>query len=238
MLFSAGTTVIGPTHADAGEHCQDASGTRGWRGGWIACVADGLGSRSNSSWGARCAVQVAMSVLWHESDHRQDMRTLATRIYREWLRAVGHSHATDAATTLLVAACDKRGHVRTWQLGDGLVLVRRGSDVCSLTPPRIGFSNETRALGIDKSWGAWSTHEFDLSKPGDLVVLMTDGVADELEPSLLPTFPQALYRHLSRCSRRRARQWLKHELTHWATPGHSDDKSLALILKKGKSHGC
>ncbi len=87
-------------------------------------------------------------------------------------------------------------------------------------------------MGIDKAWSAWSTHEFVLSQPGDQVILMTDGVADDLDERSLHAFPQALHRHLSGLSRRRARRWLTHELTHWSTPGHSDDKSLALIFKK------
>ena len=234
MLSAVGTSVIGPSHAEAGEQCQDASGVRGWRGGWIACVADGLGSRIQSGKGAHCAVRIAMDLLWNELDHQQEMRDLATRIYRAWLQAVGRDRADEAATTLLMAACNANGHVRTWQLGDGMVLIRSQGQVRVLTPPRSGFGNETRALGIDRAWSAWSTHEFELSRPGDQVTLMTDGIADDLDEQALHAFPEALYRRISGLSRRRSRRWLTHELTHWATPGHSDDKSLALILKKGR----
>lgn len=234
MLSAVGTSVVGPLHAEAGEPCQDACGVRGWRGGWIACVADGLGSRPRSGDGARCAVRVAMQVLWRETDHRLEMRELATRIYRDWLRAVGPDRADGAATTLLMAACNAQGHVRTWQLGDGLILIRSHGQVRVLTPPRSGFGNETRAMGIDRGWSAWSTHDFELSQPGDQVALMTDGVADDLDERSLHAFPQALHRHISGLSRRRARRLLTHELTHWGTPGHSDDKSLALIFKKGR----
>lgn len=234
MLGAAATSVVGPSHADHGEPCQDASGVRGWRGGWVACVADGLGSRARSGEGARQAVRIALQVLRRERGHGQDKRELATRIYRAWLRAVGPEWAGDAATTLLIAACTERGHVRTWQLGDGMVLARFGGEVRVLTPPRAGFSNETRALGIDKAWSAWSTNEFMLAEPGDQVILMSDGVADDLDERSLSVFPSALHRHLTGLSRRRTRRWLTHELTHWGTPGHSDDKSLALIFRKGR----
>lgn len=234
MLSAVGTSVIGPAHAEAGEPSQDACGVRGWRGGWIACVADGLGSRSQSGIGARYAVRAAHQVLRREPNHQQEMRELTTRIYRAWLRAVGPERADAAATTLLIAACTAQGEVRTWQLGDGMVLVRSQGRVRVLTPPRSGFGNETRAMGIDKGWSAWSTHEFVLSQPGDQVILMTDGVAEDLDDRSLHAFPQALHRHLSGLSRRKARRWLTHELTHWGTPGHSDDKSLALIFKKGR----
>lgn len=234
MLSAVGTSVVGPSHAEAGEPCQDACGVRGWRGGWIACVADGLGSRSQSGKGARCAVRMAMQALRRELDHQQEMRELATRIYRAWLGAMGPDRADEAATTLLIAACTPQGQVRTWQLGDGMVLIRSQGQVRVLTPPRSGFGNETRAMGIDRAWSSWSTHEFALSQPGDQVILMTDGVADDLDERSLHAFPLALHRHISGLSRRRARRWLTHELTHWGTPGHSDDKSLALIFKKGR----
>lgn len=233
MLSAVGTSVVGPAHAEAGEVCQDACAVRGWRGGWIACVADGLGSRAQSGLGARCAVRAAQLVLRDAAGHRQEMRDIATRIYRTWLRDIGPDRANAAATTLLIAACTAQGQVRTWQLGDGMVLLRAQGQTRVLTPARAGFGNETRAMGIDKAWSAWSTHEFVLTTPGDQVILMTDGVADDLNERSLHAFPQALHRHLSRLSRKRARRWLTKELTHWGTPGHSDDKSLALIFKKG-----
>ena len=175
-----------------------------------------------------------MQMLWREHSHHLEMRELATRIYRAWLRVIGPDRADDAATTLLIAACTAQGHVRTWQLGDGMVLIRSHGEVRVLTPPRSGFGNETRAMGIDRAWSAWSTHEFELSQPGDQVILMTDGVADDLDERALPAFPQALHRRISSLSRRKGRRWLTNELIHWATPGHSDDKSLALIFKKGR----
>lgn len=234
MLSAISTSVTGPSHIEAGEACQDASGVRGWRGGWIACVADGLGSRSQSGIGAEYAVRVALQVLRRESHHQNEMRDLATRIYRAWLSAVGPDRANDSATTLLIAACNAQGHVRSWQLGDGMVLVQSQGQVRVLTPPRNGFGNETRAMGIDKAWSAWSTHEFVLSQPGDQVILMTDGLADDLDDRSLHNFPQALHRNLSGLSRRKAKRWLTGELTHWCTPGHSDDKSVALIFKQGR----
>lgn len=237
MLSAVGMSVVGPSHAEAGEPCQDACAVRGWRGGWIACVADGLGSRSQSGIGARQAVLVAQQVLRREPNHQLEMRELATRIYRAWLGAVGRDRAYEVATTLLIAACNAQGQVRTWQLGDGMVLIQSQGQVRVMTPPRSSFGNETRAMGIDKAWSAWSSHEFALTEPGDQVILMTDGVADDLDERTLHAFPHALHRHLSGLSRRRARRWLAHELTHWGTPGHSDDKSLALIFKKGRSDG-
>ncbi len=236
MLRAAGACVTGPAHQGAGEAGQDALSLKGWRSGWIAAVADGLGSRPLSARGSRLAVQTAQACLREQAmpaSVNPDARSLATVLYRRWLsQRPGHDLPTQAATTLLLAACDSSGKVQTWQIGDGLILAYTDGQVRVLTPERSGFGNETRALGVDRGWTAWNTAQFSLSQPGDLVALMTDGVADDLPATALPGFLRTLHRELQRRSRRQGRRWLTHEMLNWATPGHSDDKTLAVIYKK------
>lgn len=230
MLRAAGAGVTGPAHRDTGEPGQDALSLKGWRGGWVAAVADGLGSRPLSARGSRMAVQAAQACLREQGP--ADARCLATQVYRRWLRQrPGQHQPAQAATTLLMAACDAQGWVNTWQIGDGLIVARCAGEVRVFTPERSGFGSQTPALGVDKQWSAWHTAQFCLSQPGDLVALMTDGVADDLPLANLPGFLQTLHRQLQTRSRRQGRRWLTHELLNWATPGHSDDKTLAVIYK-------
>ena len=49
MLRAVGASVTGPGHLELGEGCQDAHSIKGWRGGWIAAVADGLATGTLSS---------------------------------------------------------------------------------------------------------------------------------------------------------------------------------------------
>ena len=63
MLGAAGVSVTGPGHVSLGQANQDAIALRGWRGGWIAAVADGLGSRPLSGLGSRLAVQAAQQTI-------------------------------------------------------------------------------------------------------------------------------------------------------------------------------
>lgn len=234
MLRAAGTCVTGPAHLDAGQLGQDALSLRGWQGGWVAAVADGLGSKPLSARGSRLAVQAAQTSLRQRvAGAKSEGREMAVDIYRRWLhQRPGGAKPADAATTLLLAACDASGHVCTWQIGDGLIVVRSGGQLQVLTPERSGFGNQTQALGVGKRWSAWNTHRAHLHQPGDLVALMTDGIADDLSSSALPGFVAALHRQLCQRSRRQGRRWLTHELAHWATPGHSDDKTLAVIFKE------
>lgn len=235
MLRAAGVCVTGPAHLDAGELGQDALSLKGWHGGWIATVADGLGSRPLSARGSRIAVQTAQACLREcaaQASFAPDARVLATELYRRWLRKrPGHDQPAQAATTLLMAACSANGQVNTWQIGDGLIVARCAGQIRVFTPERSGFGNQTQALGVDKQWSAWHTAQFCLSQSGDLVALMTDGVADDLPTATLPGFLQTLHRQLQIRSRRQGRRWLTHELLNWATPGHSDDKTLAVIYK-------
>lgn len=234
MLRAAGACVTGPAHAQAGEAGQDALALRGWRGGWIAAVADGLGSRQHSGIGARLAVQAAQRVArqWPR-DAWLDLpaRECVTQMYRQWLAAVPWADRGCAATTLIWLVCDAQGRARLWQLGDGLVLCRLGGRVQVLTPERPGFGNQTRALGIHRAWSDWHTASFALQAPGDLVMLMTDGVSDDLQAAGLEGFAATVHQQLTPRSRRQGRRWLTHELQHWATPLHADDKTMAVVFK-------
>ena len=236
MLRAAGACVTGPAHLAACEPGQDALSLRGWRGGWIAAVADGLGSRPLSAHGSRLAVQTAQACLREQaapSFPKSDARALATDLYRRWLsQRPGHELSAQAATTLLLAACNASGKVQTWQIGDGLIVAYIGGQLRVHTPERSGFGNETCALGVDRGWSAWNTAQFSLNQPGDLLALMTDGVADDLSAPSLPGFLRTLHRELQYRSRRQGRRWLTHELLNWATPWHSDDKTLAVIYKE------
>jgi serine/threonine protein phosphatase PrpC len=236
VLRAAGASVTGPAHLSDRKDGQDALALRGWRGGWIAAVADGLGSRANSRTGARLAVQAAQHVArqmplqqgaWRDVPARE----VATSIYRRWLSSVPWTEKSSAATTLLLLACDAQGFSRIWQIGDGIVLCRLKGDVQVITPERLGFGNQTRALGVQRAWSDWHTASFRLQNQNDLVMLMTDGVADDLPTPMLSGFTAVVHRELARRNRRQARRWLTHELTHWATPQHSDDKTMAVVFK-------
>ncbi|SIR51345.1 PP2C family serine/threonine-protein phosphatase [Pseudacidovorax sp. RU35E] len=234
MLRAVGASVTGPGHLVRGEDCQDAHSVRGWRGGWIVAVADGLGSRTHAARGARVAVQSAQAVVrgWRRDAawHDRPARDVAAEIHRRWTRAIPWHDKSLAATTLLLAICDARGRARVWQIGDGLIVGVVNGTVRVLTPARPGFGNETRALGVDKAWSAWQSAELVLSAPQDMLLLMTDGIADDIAPGLIPGFASAVRSALGKRSRRGAREWLRRELTHWATPAHLDDKTLAAIF--------
>lgn len=234
MVFIAcGASVIGPRHLDLCEPNQDAMGLAGWRGGWIASVADGLGSRIHSDVGSRCACQIARRA-FRASKGNLNLTTMLPSIHERWLEAIKPTTPRNAATTMLLTRVTEQGYVHAAQLGDGLLMMRCAGKFHRITPERVGYSNQTWALESVHLQEKWSMAEGKLSQPGDGVVLMTDGVADDLEPDQLDEFMGALYLDLRMRSRRSGRRWIQSELNNWATPMHSDDKTLVAIFRTSK----
>lgn len=177
------------------------------------------------------AVQSAQAVFRETDAWKLPDRDVVTAIYQRWLARVASPEPAAYATTLLVAACNPHGEVRYLQLGDGLIVSKSRGVVQVITQERTGFGNQTRALGVDRSWSAWTAGSVQIPNPGDFALLMTDGVADDVDAPRIDGFANAVTREVAARNRRGARAWLKHEMTHWATPGHTDDKTMSMIFR-------
>jgi len=230
MLCAAGASVRGPAHAMSGECNQDALGLWGWRHGQLAVVSDGLGSRPLSHIGSRLACVAARRVL-RGGMSWDDPKALIGQVYRHWMQTLPVV-PSQAPCTLLLAACRPDGDTLVAQLGDGLLAYRAGGRFGILTPGRSGFSNQTEALGISRSWTDWQVTRLRLSEPGDALVLMTDGVSDDLVPERVEGFLRMLCRECGARSRRQSRTWLRRQLEAWPTPSHADDKTIAMIYRR------
>lgn len=229
MLQAAGATVIGLAHSTEGMPNQDAMAVCGHLGGGFVAVADGLGSRPRSHVGSRLAVRLAKDLLARQTrpgEERNDIRTF----YQAWLKGLHGLVPEQAATTLLSASCTRDGHCQIWQLGDGLVLFRSEGKFGTLDAKRGGFCNETEALGITRSFAAWKGTRVRITLPGDGVMLLTDGLADDLKPEQLELFFDYMRKAVCRRSRRSAKIWLRTQINVWPTARHADDKTIALIF--------
>lgn len=230
MLCATGVSVRGPAHAAGGECNQDALGLWGWRRGQLAAVCDGLGSRPLSHIGSRLACLAVRHVLRGEMC-QGDPKVLIGQVYRHWMQTLPVA-PSQAPCTLLLAACRPDGDTLVAQLGDGMLAYRVGGRFGVLTPSRSGFSNQTEALGISRSWADWQVTRLRLSEPGDALVLMTDGVSDDLMPERVDGFLRMLRKECAARSRRRSKAWLRRQLEAWPTPAHADDKTIAVIYRR------
>lgn len=225
--LAAGASVRGPAHEQDGSPNQDALSVRGCGGGCFVAVADGLGSRPRSYIGSRRAVELAREVVL-------DLKTstgadVPAQLSRAWRSAFANSY-DDYETTCLWAWVDAEGQGRVGQAGDGLMLIRSQGKFRVLSDKKDGFGNQTTTLAQAETEGAVSA-DFTLSSPGDGVLLMTDGISDDLIPEQLEPFFDAIYRRQKRSSKRRMKRWLEAELQQWSTPRHGDDKTIASIFR-------
>lgn len=228
---ACGASVIGPRHDQLSEPNQDAILLAGNRGGWLFAVADGLGSRSHSDIGAQLACKIARASMRSTHGQGDEFSLSLEAIHSAWVDAVTPEHVHQSATTLLLGSVNRQGVVRVAQLGDGLILMRERGVFTVLSPSRIGYSNQTFALSRRYEPSQWMRVIGNFVNPGDGVVMMTDGVSDDIDSASLPAFMEVLYRNILRRNRRRGRRWLESELANWATPLHSDDKSLVAVFK-------
>ena len=227
QLIAARASVTGPAHLAANHPNQDATMLSGLNGGYCVAVCDGLGSRKLSHEGSLLATRLVRSVLTNRDS--RDTYLACQSIQKKWLKSFSGPHR-EYETTCLWAVVDKDGHASAAQAGDGLLLIKSQGKFLVMTPEEPGFGNQTHTLA-EGSNELWTTANFALTEPGDGVLLMSDGISDDLVSEQLEDFFDAIYYQRKRTNKRRCKQWLTHELINWSTPMHGDDKSIAAIFR-------
>lgn len=228
-LAATGSTVIGPAHKQDNQPNQDAVIVHGIRKGWCIAVCDGLGSREKSHIGSQKAAQMLRHSL--RLQHKNNAITplqISLLTQSSWLDLLGRNRRS-YETTCIWAHIRANGTGQAAQIGDGLLLIKADGVFRVISPAREGFGNQTLSLGQAKTT-EWTTIEFRLTKAGDGVLLMTDGISDDLISDQLEGFFDAIFQQLNKSNKRRSKRWLTKELEEWSTPKHGDDKSIAGIF--------
>lgn len=223
--------MIGPGNLREKKLNQDAVMHRFWKNNWCIAVCDGMGSKPLSHIGSSLACQSVYEVLKH-CDFSLAEKEVAKKIYIYWLKLLKDKNIlpTDAATTCLFAWGNRQGNVRLFQLGDGAIYYQSESFGHVGVKSDDLFSNQTNALGYSKKWDDWSYKEIDLTDPNHGIILMTDGISEDLLNER--RFTSALIQKATLHSVRRLKKYIQHELIHWPTPQHSDDKSIGIVFWK------
>ena len=220
-----GASVTGPGHLRERMPNQDAYLNRRMRGGFIAVVCDGMGSRPFSGFGAKCACRVSRNIL-ASANFSIDSRSLITTIRDGWLNALGDIDPNDAATTCLICWGNSIGEVRYFQLGDGRIIAPEME-----YSERVSFTNETTGLGVSHTLDAWTEGAVTLAR-GQGIVMMTDGISEDLEEGSEQAMLKSLLRLAKYQGPRRAKKSIVRELNDWPTPSHLDDKTISIIVRR------
>lgn len=224
-----GASVRGPHNRCSGKPNQDAWLGRARAASAIAVVCDGLGSRAASDHGARAACQaVAHAVRIWSSTPGAPEELLLRLVHAMWNIRVYQKGRQASATTCQFAVVTPDQRLILAQLGDGVIVLRSESDQIVLESNDRDFSNMTTGLGVSSDIRDWRIRSLPLTA-GTIVMLATDGIADDLEPGKRFQFLDYLmaeFTCLPVAARSRA---LAKALNAWPTPHHRDDKTIAVL---------
>lgn len=221
-------TAIGPAHIEQNIPNQDSVKFKVHNGDWAIAVADGMGSRISSHIGSKLAVNIAVDTCLASIFSISD-KEVVTKIYSSWLSQLSAKKITtnDAVTTLLFAWGNSSGEYRYFQLGDGEIV----SNIHRFTTSKdSNFSNETTGLGLSKKFSDWSIGKSNLSTDEKGLVLMTDGISEDIDDHV--GFCGTIINYAKNKSRRLTKNKLAKLIENWPTPYHTDDKTIAVVILK------
>ena len=204
-------------------------------------VADGLGSCKFSDQGSeKIAVIIEKWILDRLPDYKflsdNVANIMAKKIVTEWNSIYSFDEVYDYDTTVHLAVF-YRGSVLVGGIGDGMALLSYDKLVCKdHIDEKNLFSNVTNSMcSID----AMELFDFEII-PTDayenqaIVILATDGIADDLIPEKKLTLPEYFQKVLRESGTNNLQEELEEWISDWATENHSDDKTLCyLAITKG-----
>lgn len=234
---SFGASVRGPLHRKEGRPNEDSWLHAQGPFGALAVVCDGMGSKANAREGSRAACAAVKEAVsrWSKADGAP-LAYLPHLVEVLWRLRLHPIDPASAATTCLLALASPKGSLIVGGVGDGLAMARTGSDMRVIIGDRgEDFANETNGLGASKGPRAWNLVELPATEMDRVVVLATDGVADDLLPERLDGFCDWLVDAFVPLTPRERWLRLSAELRAWPTPGHLDDKTLAVIYASPRS---
>lgn len=193
----------------------------------IAIVADGLGSRKMSAYGARLICKLMEKELLFKRPPLLSTDIISPQIWQEHL-STNNKNCDDFCTTCSFAFIDKSAkQIAVGQIGDSPIFIKVDSnDVIELRQEK-DFSNITDSLGGNKisTFAIQNYHYNDSIK----VMVTSDGIGEELESSSL----DSLFSYLSSTYQQytpksRSRRFTK-EIKGTIGKVNHDDKSAIYI---------
>ncbi len=232
-----GETIIGPLHVKAGIPNQDSWMARQYKWGNIVVVSDGLGSKAHSDHGSKAAcLAVFDAAKIFQKNPDANIVDILRLIHANWLVKIAPYSSSDCSATCLFAI-QIEGVITLGRLGDGMIAAlgeTDGNHLILSDNKQDSFSNYTNSLQKDFRPELWETARVE-STTCNAVVLCTDGISDDLLPEKQINFAQELYSTYTNLKQKERRKDIKRWLNEWPVPGHSDDKTIVCLFKKGGS---
>lgn len=225
-------SVRGPGHIKDGLPNQDFA-YAGYVGKCLlVMVCDGLGSHAHSDFGARTLCELFPQCFAEWSRYRPgDFDDLLRLLQARWLVRTRAAMPEKCGCTCQLAILNRKGKGWLAQLGDGMVLARHGKNVDKFVETKTGYANETMAMGDGDLRRHWRKSKIDLSSPGDRLLIMTDGISEDIRPGAEEKFVATFDLFFGMTASKGTRT-LENELVHWPTPHHLDDKTIVAVERR------
>ena len=234
---SWGVSVTGPLHVKTTIPNQDSWMARQYKWGNVLVVSDGLGSKAHSDHGSKIAcLAVFEAAKSYQNNPDANIIDILRLIHANWLVKIAPFTPSECSATCLFAI-QFEGVVTLGRLGDGMIAAFgevEGNDLILSDNKQDSFSNYTNSLQQEFSPNNWEIVTIK-SAECKAIVLCTDGISDDLLPEKQIMFAQEVYSTYSDLKSEERIQDLKRWLNDWPVPGHTDDKTIACLFKKGIS---
>jgi serine/threonine protein phosphatase PrpC len=229
-LETFGVSVIGPLHQQENRPNEDAWGKISGSFGTGIVVSDGMGSKPNARHGAKMVIPAVKEALryWVKAPSA-DPVLLLRLIHLHWELKVLPFSTKDSAATCLLAVVTPKNELIMAQLGDGIAVLKENNQEITILNHNKNFGNQTTALGVAKSTKEWSIMIKPHFSVDSVVLLATDGIADDLISDKIGEFIKVILDDFGNLSPHKRGYLLANELKNWATPNHLDDKTLAIL---------
>jgi serine/threonine protein phosphatase PrpC len=201
---------------------------------FIGSVSDGLGSSLHSKDGARLACECVIDVLKNENSEIQ-FNILSDKIKKKWQQLIEQNDGRikDYRTTnSFVSVFKNEKIIIAGQLGDVMISLRIDGVFKNFETTQKQFINETDCLGSGKKEQyKIAKYEFEYSFD---VLIATDGISDELDPSKIEAFQNYLKNEYQYKSIEEGNRELHSEILRIMKDKNNDDKSLIYIWTSKK----
>ncbi|WP_458400478.1 PP2C family serine/threonine-protein phosphatase [Mailhella sp.] len=233
-----GISETGPLHTKMGLPNQDFMVIRRFSWGDIAVVSDGVGSKPHADHGSKVACISTVEALkqWHLCPSASIEATLRL-LHALWCMHTAPYSPQDCSATCLFAVRTAELIIAA-RLGDGLIACcgNTPSETVLLEESKTGsFSGFTHCLHMNSRPEDWQIVSLDASQYSG-IVLCTDGISDDITPERRSDFAYSLCADSAVNKASLLKKTVRRQLKNWPVPGHSDDKTLVCLAKKGSSH--
>lgn len=235
---SCGISIIGPLHIKEGIPNQDSWMSRRYKWGNVVVVSDGLGSKAHSDHGSRAAcLAVFEAARSYQNNPDANIVDILRLIHAKWIVNIAPFSPSECSATCLFAIQIKE-HITLGRLGDGMIAAFGETEANHLIlseDKQDSFSNYTNSLQREFKPDQWETKMIE-SAGCNAVVLCTDGISDDLLPEKQMLFAKEFIVFYGSMTPYRRILGIRKMLNEWPVPGHSDDKTIACLFKKGRGN--